>query len=78
MRVDALFYLLPIVFAVVGWVTEYYELYGIGGAFGFFAAYTLISEGSLTDLIMFQVIIYIVFSISIFMRIITESTREAE
>lgn len=73
---DALFYLLPVIFAVVGWVTEYYELYGIAGAFGFFAAYTMVSEGSLTDLIMFQVIIYIVFSISILLRLVVESTGE--
>lgn len=73
---DALFYVLPLLFAVVGWVTEYYELYAIAGAFGFYAAFTLIGEGSLIDPVMFQVIIYIVFSIGILLRIVTEISKE--
>lgn len=73
---DALFYLLPVIFLVIGWVTEYYELYVVSGAFGFYAAFTLIREGSLTDPVMFQVIIYIVFSVSVLLRMVMESMEE--
>lgn len=74
---DSLYLLLPVVFVVVGWVTEYLELYAIGGTFGFYAAYALIAEGSLTNQTMMLVVMYVMLSMAIFLRLVHESTTKA-
>lgn len=71
---STLFYVLPLIFAAMGWTTTYVEFYAMGGAFAFYMAYTIISEGKpLTNSEVFMSIIYAVLAISLMLRIITET-----
>jgi hypothetical protein len=76
---DAMFYILPVIFSVVGWATEYWEFYAIAGVLGFYTSFALISEAAvLTNQILTLAVVYLVFSVGILMRIVYESSRTAE
>jgi len=67
-----LFYILPLIFGVMGWATEHLELYAMGGALSFYTAYTIISEGNpITNTEVFLVIVYTMLTVSLLLRIIT-------
>jgi hypothetical protein len=75
---DSLFYLLPLIFGVVGWATTHVEFYAMGGALSFFTAYTIISEGAtgLTNSDVFLSIVYAVMAVSLLLRVVISNEKE--
>jgi hypothetical protein len=68
---------LPLIFAVVGWATEYYELLFMGGVFAFYASYTLVNEAApLTENILMVALVYVMLAISFIWRTMLEAYRE--
>jgi hypothetical protein len=71
---DSLFYILPLLFGVVGWATEHYEMYMMSGILSFFTAYTLINEASpLTDNVLMIALIYVGLAMSFMLRLTYEA-----
>jgi hypothetical protein len=71
---NAIFYVLPLIFGVLGWSMNHMEMYAFGGALSFYTAYTIINEATtspntLTNSDVFISIIYLLLAVSLMLRI---------